>query len=605
MRQAQTTLRDLRGQSFAGQDLRGSSFKDCDLTGADFSDAKLGGCDFTGAVLDEVKFCRARFGRTRKAVMLHFCLQCLAGILSGMFSAIGAFFFISMVKFVLKDTVTDGPTAQMGLVMVTVAGFVGLTWFLTQRQRLSDIFLYLLVAGVGAVAGAGAIVGALAVAVAGAVALAGAVAVAGAVAGFGVGVGAGTAAVAVAVVVLSNDAAANSPLFYPLIISIITIALLSLYLAKRASKLEESQLALMRHFGLKFACLFGCTLAPSSMRAADFSDADLKYTRLISSTQQSCNWHQACNLHLALTTGTLLEKRKVRILLTTGKPEDSADKDFSYLELAGANFSGMLLQGFDFSHSNLAQANFLEADLTGANFTEANLVGANFHQATLSAACIANWNIDEQSIFTDAICSHVFLDSAKKVRNPPNEKNNFGAGDFAALYQQFTHALDFVLRDEQELNAFLRAYEHLKQADDTAAKMQGVERKGETTVVTMNLQEGANREAEYDKLIQAKEQQLLQLQNEHRYRLLEMAASHKEEVAEFKVQVAELATAKTYLEDALANNRKMSELVAARPVLVNVVQHANNRNVNVNDVQQAEGSVLNTGDDVKIRNSPP
>jgi Pentapeptide repeats (8 copies) len=600
-------------EDFKGQDLRGRSFRGLDLSYADFSDARLGSNDFTGATLTGAKFCRARFGLSRKAWAGGFVLQLVVGGLAGLLAAVGASAFFARTESILKFLQITTIAAVFGTTIGLALFFGGVGWVAVQRNRLdylhwltavilaagtavtmvSPLNLNLVLAAEAAVTTIGPL--AEAVAIAAVVVVIVAVAVAGA------GTQVGTVAVAVAMAITIDLAVievgapgrngttalalASAVARVGAVAGAAAVALAALlsaygfYLGHRAIRREESQLSLLRRAHLAFAST-GASRFTSTLTNVDFTDADVKHVNFSAAQLIDCTFHNTKNLHLAQTKNTLLAPHKVRELLSSRR---SDDHDFTNLNLTGANFAGMGLRGFDFAHANLSHADFSGCDLSQANLSAVTAVSAKFNRATLTDANIQNWNIDARTELADIICTRVFLGPNQTDPNPP--VGEFLPGEFSKLYQQVADTVDFILHSPAELAAFIRAVDHLKSHGGEDIYVQNIERKEEAIVVKLKAPEGFDRDQIYKDVRQ-----------------------------EFVVQLTQLETAKTYLteerdklETKLNKNQdvlnSLLEKMVARPstVIHTLENHMTDKSQTIGNITNRDG-VINLGNDNKISN---
>ena len=116
------------------------------------------------------------------------------------------------------------------------------------------------------------------------------------------------------------------------------------------------------------------------------------------------------------------------------------------------DFTNADLSGATLADANLSQSNLSQAYLTNTNLCNVQAIKTDFTNADLSGACIENWAITPETIFTDVICSHIFLDFAKSERKPAS--GSLEQGDFAKLVTQSTKSLDFFFRNGIDLQAF-------------------------------------------------------------------------------------------------------------------------------------------------------
>ncbi|WP_271253156.1 pentapeptide repeat-containing protein [Pseudanabaena sp. Chao 1811] len=236
-----------------------------------------------------------------------------------------------------------------------------------------------------------------------------------------------------------------------------------------------------------------------------FEDATLTKSRFMAAILNNCDFTDAKLYQTDWTHAHFrcckfsgyLDNQAIRELCVSriGANEKFSSMDLSGLNLIGVNLYGANLAAANLSQTNLSQANltntdlcnvqaiktdFTNADLSGANLADANLNQSNLSQANLtntdlcdvqaiktdftnadlSGACIENWAITPETIFTDVICSHIFLDFAKSERNPAS--GSLEQGDFAKLVTQSTKSLDFFFRNGIDPQAFDFAFKKLR-----------------------------------------------------------------------------------------------------------------------------------------------
>lgn len=510
--------------NFAGQTVRRANVEKLhDLQEADFSGARLGGVDLRGKKLDGAKFCGARMGRAWDGELAAFGSQLGLGVLGGLLFAVGLVFM-----WVLADdkhnllTKLIGTKPSMFLLLVLAQFSPCLALHL--RQPIILLLGFATLFGTALITGAGAV------------------------------------AVAVALAVFLSEKFDGV-----WIIAFVSTYLVSQFLywrlAQRALHLQEPHLLWLRNLALFFSSA-GCCRFSQTIRHADFSNADFKRANLQNCEFLRCHFHAAKNLHLAITSGTILDHRAVRELLAHGQ---TTEKNFSHLDLHGASFAGMDLQGVDFSNSNLAGCDFSTCPLQGANFSHANVTGVDFSGADLTGVIIENWNIDAQTRFTGVKCDFVWLEQKKttagRERNPPQEGQNFQPGEFAKLYQQVSETISFILHNRTEEAAFALALSKLHEEGKTTAQILSLEQKGDSTVVKLGLPPQAERELEYTQILTEMQQQQTQIALlEGEQQRLALAYRHLE--TENRV----LAVSKQHLEDETRHNRNLLNLLAGRAI---------------------------------------
>jgi len=85
------------------------------------------------------------------------------------------------------------------------------------------------------------------------------------------------------------------------------------------------------------------------------------------------------------------------------------ERNFSGLDLAGADFSFADLSNVNFSGSNLKNADFSFANLEGDNFTGADLTNANLESANLNNAELTNANLGDVNFDNVAHMKDAFM----------------------------------------------------------------------------------------------------------------------------------------------------------------------------------------------------
>lgn len=257
-------------------------------------------------------------------------------------------------------------------------------------------------------------------------------------------------------------------------------------------------------------------------------NAQLDYARFAEVTLDRSHWRDAKNLHLSSTYNTVLQPKNVRELLTTGHTQH---KDFHGLDLHGLDFSGLNLAVADFTDCDLTGASFNGVDLTAAKLTRAVLLGVDLSNARLTGASIGHWNIDKLTQFDDIDCEYVYLDEACKERHPAT--GQFRPGEFAKLYQEIAHTVDFLIENSIQMEALLRTLEKLRASydDEDIAQVQKVERKGEAYKVSVEVP------AELEDILRKElreeyDQKLQLLEHQHQAKLLQKDVQHLQQVNE-------------------------------------------------------------------------
>jgi chromosome segregation ATPase len=169
--------------------------------------------------------------------------------------------------------------------------------------------------------------------------------------------------------------------------------------------------------------------------------------------------------------------------------------------------------------------------LTAAKLTRAVLLAADLSNARLTGATTGHWNIDKFTRFDGIVCESVYLDEACKERHPAT--GQFRHGEFAKLYQEIAHTVDFLIENSAQMEALLRTLEKLRASYDDAdiAQVQKVERKGEAYKVSVEvpaeMEDILRKELreEYDQRLQSLEQE-----HQHQAKLLQKDVQHLQQV---------------------------------------------------------------------------
>ena len=162
------------------------------------------------------------------------------------------------------------------------------------------------------------------------------------------------------------------------------------------------------------------------------------------------------------------------------------NENFSSINLSSLNLNGVNLSGAKLVSANLNGTDLSDACLENTNLSNIQAIQTNFTRTNLTGACIENWAIASETIFTDVICSHVYLDSNQKERKPAS--GSFEAGDFEKLVHQFTKTLDFLFRNGIDPQAFDFALQYLKNKyPDAKISMNTIENIGDVgTQIKLN-----------------------------------------------------------------------------------------------------------------------
>ena len=484
---------------FHGKKLAGRSFRKQNLAGADFSGYDLRGVDFCGADLTGANFKGARMGKDWKWGLEFILFGTLAGFSIGLLLITGLALLsigLSPVFLFLFGGVLDSEKIKYLPLLVFLIIQKMFTIFVRHKKIqpylifiVVFLLLPLLVSTLNAPLEFIKLASAIIVAVIlinevviaaciGVLYWAGIWGVFGVVAGVFTVTFAHTGNISNDFIIMTLDKANISDATLAVLATLNLGWILSIY----ALQLESSELDWLRRLSLRIRTLGGTDFQYTILVNANFSQADMKHTRLAGAQLAGTRWHGVRNLHLADTYSTVLQPKAVRELLTTKAPLVGLDLSSIKAPLAGLNLSGL-----DFSDMNLAEAdcrdadfsgaNLAKTDLTAANVSRAVLLGADLRGARLTGAIIAHWNIDKHTRFDDAECEYVYLDEAGHERQPAS--GVFRPGEFAKLYQEIADTVDFLIENPAQMEALLASLNKLRRdfGDPEVARVAKVEEK--------------------------------------------------------------------------------------------------------------------------------
>ncbi len=356
-------------------------------------------------------------------------------------------------------------------------------------------------------------------------------------------------------------------------------SLASWWLSRQAIQHEILELDWLRRRSLLLRC-GGCSdFREAVLTRADFSNVQLDYARFAGATLDRTHWRDANNLHLANTYNTVLQAKNVRELLTTGNTQN---KDFHGKDLHGLDFSGTNLAEADFTDCDLTGASFNGADLTAVKLTRAVLLGVDLSNARLTGAAIGHWNIDKFTLFDGIVCEYVYLDEELKERHPAT--GQFRPGEFAKLYQEIAHTVDFLIENSTQMEALLRTLEKLRASygDEDIAQVQKVERKGEAYKVSV--------------VVPAEMEDILRK---------EIRLEFTQQLLENQSQVKLLQNGQHHLQRERDNLKEMLALSLSRPITINATAEVKAMNDNSRKIETASisNSAVNLGDNAEVDNS--
>jgi uncharacterized protein YjbI with pentapeptide repeats len=240
----------------------------------------------------------------------------------------------------------------------------------------------------------------------------------------------------------------------------ITLNLISVFIISRRAIREEKDFAWFREQAIFLSSFWNISFYKQDLTDQSLDDLDLSHVDFREAKIYHTSFRGARNLEFARLQGTILADLKVRKLLTISEESEPFDKNFSHLNLVGANLSNLNLAGTDFTGTNLANVDFSKSNLAGADFTNAQLFNTNFSDACLTEACICDWAINHQTRFENTKCDWVYLKRGKF--GPLEKKPDFGEfrpGEFEKWIRQLQDTIDIILREQPNVRALIRAIE--------------------------------------------------------------------------------------------------------------------------------------------------
>jgi uncharacterized protein YjbI with pentapeptide repeats len=188
-----------------------------------------------------------------------------------------------------------------------------------------------------------------------------------------------------------------------------------------------------------------------------------------------------------------LDSPKVQELLTNGS---SREHDFNRVNLRGA-----YLQDADLRQLNLSEANLDGADLSGADLRDSILVrsiltSADLSRANLTGVCIQDWSVNSETDFSSIQCDYIYReyrDNRPTDRYPSDR--DFEPGEFEALFQKLTNAVELVFRDQIDWRALSFTFEKFRLEDDgMGLELKGIEQRGDYWIVKVTHGEGVSKQ---------------------------------------------------------------------------------------------------------------
>jgi uncharacterized protein YjbI with pentapeptide repeats len=266
------------------------------------------------------------------------------------------------------------------------------------------------------------------------------------------------------------------------------------------------QKASLNHANLSQTILRGSDLNDCSCRHADFRRAYLSYASL-----------KHCDLHAADLSETDLSDADLSYSRLDSAIFISADLRRVYLSDARLHFANLYnsdlsyatLRYTDFFQADLRRANLSYADLSGANLAETRVLSTNLYSAVMTGACVDDWHIGRRTHLDKVHCRYIFrkFDPKRQIflhRLPEDPSRIFVPGEFTFRFQVLQSALsviDLQFSEGIDWQAFLSAFQGLLQErPDEIINLRGIERKGETFVIRLEVDAEADKSTIESKL---------------------------------------------------------------------------------------------------------
>lgn len=196
----------------------------------------------------------------------------------------------------------------------------------------------------------------------------------------------------------------------------------------------------------KGADLLNANFSHTSIQNVDFTYARIDFVNWTGASFARCRLPNYFN-HPAI------------IQLCTNR--DGRDQDYGHLNLEDLHLEGVRLDGRGLVGANLNNANLQSANLELAILQNTQALGTDFSNAVLTGACIQNWSINVNTLFTNVRCDYIHLDLEHYYESRRPASGIFQPGDFEKLVNHFTNTLDFLFRNGIEPQAFDAALRNL------------------------------------------------------------------------------------------------------------------------------------------------
>lgn len=262
---------------------------------------------------------------------------------------------------------------------------------------------------------------------------------------------------------------------------------------------------------VSFAASKGTKFNRTDLTGANFTGAHLRGVSFLNTKLAKAKWKQAKYLDCAeVDANTYLGYAGIRHLLVTGAWKEN-DK-FDGLDLRGIDLSGAIIRNTSFIGTDLSYADLQGTDLSYSNLKKASLDGANLEGATLTGVVLQSCSTDEKTILKNITCDFIFLKDKDAVdpndgiqeRMPDAADGNFNTKekDFETLFAKDDAVLQLLIRDSDNRQALVAAFQQLIEDRETSYTFQGFEVKGKIALVKIRVSQGVNKNAVRSKFYQ-------------------------------------------------------------------------------------------------------
>ncbi|MEM8779543.1 MAG: pentapeptide repeat-containing protein [Cyanobacteria bacterium P01_G01_bin.49] len=239
---------------------------------------------------------------------------------------------------------------------------------------------------------------------------------------------------------------------------------------------------------------------------------------------------------------------------------------------------------------DLSEATLKVANLEGANLTEVSALKTDFTGCNLTGACVEAWNIDHTTVLDNVDCQYVFLlekenKKGSRERRPHDPDKVFQPGDFEQLYRKIMNTVQLLLRNGVNSDAFKIAFQKImaENPEITYNSIQGIEKKGQDVLVTLEVPEEADKgniEHTFNEAYEAK------LEAAKQTALLEAEKDHKEDIKNLTKDITEITKL------ALIHQPNLTNIIDNK-----LMNHSSDssQNINIRDIN-ANQSIVNLGE---------